>query len=205
MSEYRYLCPKCGHAFLEGTSFTHCPTCQVMLLEAPHDQLADLRNLTDHVDLDELMRKVLAEQYAGEDIESAMRRIVKHEYPDVEEGLCRVVNIQLDTWQKIHSGSRQEAAQALAESQSELTVRPGQKFEVQTIATKTRLFGIGKLSTEQRQQMMTQIDKVLQDGNNYTKVEFGLPAVQIKTSWIAVAAAVALLGVIAWRAWVVLH
>src|SRR6476659_5674209 len=142
MSEYRYLCPKCGHAFLEGTSFTHCPTCQVALLEAPHDQIADLRNLTDRVDLDELMKKVLAEQYDGEEIDSAVRRVVKHEYPDAEEGLCRVIDLQLDTWQRIHKGTRQEAVQALAESQSELTMRPGQKFEVQTIATNARMFGL---------------------------------------------------------------
>ena len=34
MTSYQFLCPRCGHGFQEGTSFSKCPECQVPLLHA---------------------------------------------------------------------------------------------------------------------------------------------------------------------------
>jgi hypothetical protein len=205
MSEYRFLCPECGHAFLEGTSFTHCPKCQVPLLEAPHDQLAELGNLPDHLDLDALMRGVLAQQGQDEEIDSAVQRFLGLEYPDSQKRLCQLLSLQLDTIQRVHGITRQEAAKQLAESQSELVKGPEKRLEIRTVATKTNWLGFDNIPAEQREQLEAQIAKAVAEGKTNQKIEIVIPAARIKTGLGTIVVALAILSLMAWRIWTAMH
>jgi hypothetical protein len=205
MSEFRFLCPQCGHAFLEGTSFTHCPKCRVPLLEAPHDQTADLRNLPDHIDLAALMKEVSAERHPDEDIDLAVQRIVARDYPEAGGGLCRIISVRLDRWEEHFGVSRNEAAEQLAASQSELVMRPDKKYEVRTTMTNTHGAGFDEIPADQREQLKALLDKAIDEGKSNQKIVITLPATKSKTSWGTIAAAVVILSLIAWRVWIALH
>jgi hypothetical protein len=205
MSEYRFLCPECGHAFLEGTSFTHCPKCQVPLLEAPHSQFAEVGNLPNHLDLDGLMREAMAQQDQHEEIDSAVQRFVESKYPDSQERLCQLIRLQLDTIQSVHGITRQEAAKQLAESQSELVKGPEKRLEIRTVATKTKWLGFDGIPAEQREQLKAQIAKAIDDGNPNQKFEIVIPAARVKTSLSTILVALAILSLLAWRVWTALR
>jgi hypothetical protein len=205
MSEYRFLCPGCGDAFLEGTSFTHCPKCQVPLLEAPHEQLADVRNIPDHLDLDALMREALSQQSEDEEIDAPIQRILKREYPESRTRLWQVISLQLETIQSVHGITRQEAAKQLAESQSDLVKGAEKRLEIRTVATKTRWLGFGSIPAEQREQLESQIAKAVAEGKTNQKFEIVLPTQRLKTGLGTIVVALAILSLMAWRIWTAVH
>ncbi len=84
------------------------------------------------------MKEVLADQHPEEDIDLAVQRIVARDYPEAGEGLCRIIGLQLDRWEGHFGVSRDEAAEQLSASQSELVMRPDKQYEVRTIMTNTR-------------------------------------------------------------------
>jgi hypothetical protein len=165
MSEYRFLCPTCGHAFAEGTSFKKCPRCQVPLLQAAANWSASLQDLPKPVDLDELLRKVLAAQRPGEDIDRAIARHVAAEYPDAQQGLLEVVGRQLTEWSRVRKTSRQAAAEDLSQSESELTVGADGRSEVRTeMRSETRIDGLEQLSPAMREMALRQIEQAIRSG-----------------------------------------
>src|SRR5690242_11019746 len=102
MNEYRFLCPACGQSFQDGAGITSCPICQVPLLEAAparkveagkfefaKTELSDLEpsKLSDHVDVDALVREALAERRSDEGIDAAIGRVAERKYPTSHEAL----------------------------------------------------------------------------------------------------------------------
>jgi hypothetical protein len=174
MSEYRFLCPKCGHGFAEGTSFKKCPRCQVRLLEAAPNWAADLRNLPGAVDLDALLREVLADQRPGEDIDQALARYIVLKYPDSQQGMIHLIGAQINEWQKARSVSRQAAAEELARAQSELTVGSEGQSEVRTeFRSEMRIDGLEQLSPELRDEALKQIEQMMRTGATDNRVLIG--------------------------------
>jgi hypothetical protein len=172
MSEYRFLCPKCGHGFADGTSFNKCPRCQVLLLEAAPTWSANLQNLPEAVDLDELLRNALAEQRSGEEIDRAIARHVAATYPDAQQGLIEIVGRQLTEWQKIKTISRQAAVEEMAKSQSELTLGPDGRSEVRTeLRSEMRIDGLEQLSPEMRQMALRQLEQMMRAGGGSGRMQ----------------------------------
>jgi len=91
--------------------------------------------LPQHLDIDELFRKVLAEQAHGEAIDAALKRVVGREFPEAAEPLCQLLAQQLDMLEQIGAKSRQAAAMQLAKSHSELNTGPGGRHEIRTTST----------------------------------------------------------------------
>jgi hypothetical protein len=198
MSEFRFLCPECGHAFPEGTSFTHCPKCRVALREASPSRTADLHKLPDHLDLDALMRQVLAEQLPDEEVDVAVERVVRQNFPDAREGLFRLISQQLDAYQQMQGKSRQEAAEQLGKAESELQLGPEGTPVVHTrFLPEVHFKGLEKLPPEQREQVQQQIEAAMKAGKPLDTVRIVLPAAKGKVgcgSMVLAGAAVALLA-----------
>ena len=221
MSEYRFLCPACGQSFQDGTGIANCPICQVPLLEtAPVRKLetgkselakAEVRDLepgklSDHVDVDALVREALAERRSDEEVDAAIRRVAQRKYPASHDGLYQLIGLQLDGLQKLKDMSREDAARQIAEAQSELVTGPGKLFEMRTITTRTaNLKGLEGFSAEQRELIETQIAQALKLGDVHRKIEIEIQGQPIKTSWIAILAAAGLLAVIGWKVWHAAH
>jgi hypothetical protein len=171
MSEYRFLCPQCGQAFAEGTSFEKCPRCLVPLLEAAPQRATSFDTLPGEVDLDELLRKVLAEQRPGEDIDRALARVVGGEYPDAASGILELLKTQLDQWEKYRGITRQEAAEELSHSQSSMVVGDDGRQEVRTeLRSETRVEGLDHLDPEARAEALKQIQNLLARGGTKRRV-----------------------------------
>lgn len=196
MSEFRLLCPRCGQAFREGTPLARCPQCQVPLLSAEPLATADL---PEQVDVDELLRQVLAEQESGEEIDAALRRVVQRDYPDAHEGLYRLLSQQLTTWQQLKGITRQEAAEELAAGESELKVPPEGTPELRTFQSQVHVEGLEHLSPEQREQVMKQVEDAIREGRPVKNVQFALG----KGSGCSTAALA--IGILAWLIWTLLE
>ena len=175
MSKFRFLCPQCGQAFSEGTSFTRCPKCRVALLEAASTNMAGIDTSAMQVDLDALLRRVLAERKTGEDIDVALTRVIQREYPASASQLTRVISQQLEEWQRVQGISREEAAKQLAAAESELVLGPRGTSEVRTeFATEINVNNLDDLSPEQREQVRALIHQATADGKPLKGIEFSL-------------------------------
>jgi hypothetical protein len=197
MTEYRFLCPKCGHAFAEGTSFKKCPRCQVPLLEASAGPLAELGDLPSEVDLDELLRKVLAEQDPGEDIDRTIKRVVAANYPESEDGLLQLVTKQLEVWEQFRNVSRQQAVQEIAESQSEMVLGAAGQPELRTeFRSEIQIGNLDEFSPQMRAEALRHIQDVLRSGGKAGSVQFGtrIGNRRVGCTTIVIAAAIALGG-----------
>jgi uncharacterized Zn finger protein (UPF0148 family) len=182
MSEYHFLCPKCGHAWLEGTGFTHCPKCQVPLLETSPAHTAELREVPDHLDVDARMREALAARQDSEEIDPALERVIKDRYPKAHEGLFRLLCTQLDQWQRLRGVTRLEAAKQFAKAHSELTKRPDGTHAVETVfQSETRWMGLEKLPAEQQEMVKQKIQEAMASGKPLSKIEITLPSKFTKT------------------------
>jgi hypothetical protein len=201
VSSYHFLCPRCGHAFLEGTSFTKCPECQVPLLEVG-ESTADLRNLPERLNVASLIRVALAEQQPAEDIDASLQRAIRRSYPECADGLQRLVGEALATAQRLRGLSRQEAAEEMAKSQSELELGPDGKPAVRTlypvVHTEIRLEG---LSAEQRGEVQEQIEALLKSGKPISGAQIILPTAKSRAGCLPLLliGMLTLLGAIAWQ------
>jgi hypothetical protein len=166
MGEYRFLCPTCGQGFMEETSFTRCPRCGTALLKAGAKEPADLARLGEvDVDVDALLRKALAAQQPGEEIDKALARIIEREYPDSQQRLIEVIGSQLDEWLATRKISRQRAAEELARADSQLKLGPEGRAELRTeFRSEIRLDGLEELSPELRDEARKQIADMLASG-----------------------------------------
>ena len=173
MSKFRFLCPHCGQAFSEGTSFTRCPKCRVALLEAAPTGMADVDTSAMHRPA--LLRRVLAGRETGEDIDAALNRVIQREYPESVAQLTRVVSQQLDEWQRVQRISREEAAKQLAAAESELMFGPRGTSEVRTeFATEINVSNLDDLSPEQREQVRALIHQATAEGKPLKGIHFSL-------------------------------
>ena len=220
MSKYKFLCPKCGHAFLEGTSFHKCPQCQVSLLTAgsesatdhpaTNESILDFTGLPDHVDIDELMRTALADQQPGEKIDAALNRAVAHKYPKAQAALTKLLARQLDTWQQFRGITRQQAAEQLAHAHSEMNFRVVGKPQISTSVETSSVTssvnisesnsvqgvesiqGLDKLPPEQQELIRRQIVDAVKSGKPIPKIMFTTTSNQSATGWVWAALATVL-------------
>jgi hypothetical protein len=171
MIEYRFLCPQCGQAFAEGTSFRKCPRCLIPLREAGPQRVINAGELPEEVDLDELLRNVLAEQRPGEDIDRALSRVIGGEYPDAASSMLKLLKTQLDQWENFRGITRQEAAEELSRSQSSMALGDDGRQEVRTeLRSETRIEGLDHMDPEARAEALRQIQDLLADGGSTRRV-----------------------------------
>ena len=200
LSSYHFLCPRCGHAFLEGTSFTKCPECQVSLLEAGA-ATADFRKLPERLDVASLIRDALAEQQPDEDIDATLEGAIRRRYPECAEGLQRLVGEALSMAERLRGLSRQQAAEEMAKSRSELQLGPDGKPAVQTfypfVHTEINLEGI---SAEERGAVHDQIEALLKSGKPISGAQIIVRKGKSKAGCLSVLliGMLALPGAIAW-------
>ena len=182
MTSYHFLCPHCGHAFLEGTGFTKCPQCQVPLLEAGPAFTAELRKLPDHVDLAALVRDAIAEQQPEEDIAAALERAVQRGFPESADGLYRLISELLATQQRLRGLTLQAAAEEMAKSQSELQLGPDGAPRVRTIFPVVhREINLGVFSNVDSEELQKQFEQALKSGKLLSDVQLTLPKIKFKT------------------------
>ena len=163
VSEFRFLCPQCGRAFKEGLHVTECPQCRVPLLSAAAGMPADAENLPHRLDIGALMQHVLADQQLGEEIDAALERVIRREYPAAHDSLSKLIHNALDFTQKMWGGTRQEAAQRLAQNQSQLEMQPDGKPMVQTFQSQFNMQGVA-LSPEQQEKIKQEVEEALRTG-----------------------------------------
>jgi hypothetical protein len=92
----------------------------------PASILAALKSnkLPEHLDIDALLRTVLAEQAPNEKIDDALKRVLARDFPAAADPLYKLLCLQLDLYEQAGK-TRQQAAEELAHSQSELTATAG--------------------------------------------------------------------------------
>jgi hypothetical protein len=163
VTDYRFVCPQCGRAFKEGVTFTVCPQCQVPLLSADAGIPADAENLPQRLDIGDLMKRVLADQQPDEEIDAALKRVIDREYPDAHDSLTKLIRNAIDLTQQMWGGTRQAAAQRLAEDTTQLEMQPDGKPMVRTVHEEFKFQG-AELTPEQQEQLKRQVEEALRTG-----------------------------------------
>jgi len=196
MPGYHFLCPNCGRGFLEGTGFTKCPDCQVPLLEAGEPSTPDLRNLPQHLDVAALMKQVLSEQQPQEDIDAVITRVIERKYPESAVALKGLIDLSITTEQKLRGLTRQQAAEEIAKSQSQLDVGPDGNPIVRAFHSEINLEGV---PAEQRAEVQAQIEASMKSGKPFSEVKIILHRSKPKVGCLSVLLIVILmlLGMIA--------
>lgn len=170
MSEFRFLCPECGRAFKVGLNVTECPQCHVPLLTADAGMPADAENLPRRLDIDALMKRVLADQQPGEEIDAALERVIRREYPAAHDSLSKLIRNAIDLTQQMWGGTRQEAGQRLAQNMSQLEMQPDGKPMVKTFHQEFNFQGV-ELSPEQQEEIKQEVEEALRTGKPIKHVQ----------------------------------
>jgi len=163
VNEFRFLCPNCGRAFKEGLNVSECPQCHVPLLTADAGMPADAKNLPQRLNIGALMNTVLAEQRPGEEIDSALDRVIRREYPAAHDSLSKLIRNAMDVTQKLWGVTRQEAGQRLAQDRSQLEMQADGKPIVKTFHEEFKFQGV-EISPEQQEEIKHEVEKALRTG-----------------------------------------
>ncbi len=168
MSEYRFLCPRCGRAFEENSLLTVCPNCQELLRStvgfAGKPSSAGLANLPSHLDLASLMRRALAEEPQKEAVDAALRRVLQKEVPQAQDGLFGALSAMLSAQQRLWGISRLEAARRVAQGRSEMHLSPQGIPEITSFYSQFRAEGLEHLPPEQREQVYHRLEEAARTG-----------------------------------------
>jgi hypothetical protein len=175
VTDYRFLCPHCGRAFKDGVTFTECPQCQVPLLTADAGRPADAENLPRRLDIGALMKRALADQQPGEEIDAALERIIGRDFPDAHDSLSKLIRNALDLTQQMWGGTRQQAGQRLAEDPTRLEMQADGKPIVKSFHGEFKFQGV-ELSPEQQEQIKQQVEEALRTGKPIEPVQINQPA-----------------------------
>ena len=168
MSEFRFLCPQCGRAFKEGSNFTECPQCHVPLLTAGSTP-ADAANLPRQLDIDALMTRVLADQQPGEEIDAALDRVIRRDYPAAHDTLAKLIGAAMDFAQRMGGGTRQEVGQRLAHDRSELEMQPDGTPMVKTFHHEIKFEGM-EVTPEQQEEIKQEVEEALRTGKPIERI-----------------------------------
>jgi hypothetical protein len=201
MSDFRYLCPKCGQAFHEGQAITECPQCKVPLLgTAPVIKQLDLHGLPAEIDVAQLMGQMLGERQADEEINAALWRVLAREYPEHHESLYALLDQELLTVEQLRGCNRLEAAQELARSVSKLQIDPTSGRPQMSMI---RMAGnLDALSPEQQEQVRAQLAEAFATGRPLGKMQITLrPPGSTRTSWLGLVVFLAILALAALLVW----
>jgi hypothetical protein len=159
MSDYRYLCPKCGRAFEQATPLSVCPDCQVQLRAtvgaADGPASAGTVNLPPHLDIAAVMRQVVALRPPEETVDEALREVLQRECPQGSELLFRLLSEVLSVQQRMGRFTRLEAAAQVANGRSEMHLSPQGRPEITSFHFQPT--GLDQLSPDQREQVMQQL------------------------------------------------
>jgi hypothetical protein len=136
---------------------------------------ADAENLPPKLDIDALMKQVLADQQPGEDIDAALDRVIRREYPAAHDSLSKLIRNALDLEQKMWGGTRQEAGQRLAQDRSQLEIQPDGKPMVKTFHQEFNFQGV-ELSPEQQEQIKQVLEEALRTGKPIERLQINLAA-----------------------------
>jgi hypothetical protein len=170
-------CPHCGYSLeTAGSVATTCPRCESTLDFGEVKPLPSSPAVSPpdssgpNIDMAALMRRVLAEQQAGEDFGAVLERIVQAEYPEDREKILKAIEAFLTFQQNRLGISRQQAAQVLSESTAQFTILPEgyrllERFDLNQ--------GMDKLAPEKRQQLQEQIEKAFREGKPLPVIQMG--------------------------------
>jgi len=159
-----FACPRCGGPLPGGTNLASCPACQDPLIKSVHQPPTASSSSTSVPELDVagLMRRALAEQQPGEEIETALRRVMQGQDPQGEEMVYSVVceNLKMQEWRL--GITRQQAAEQLAEADSRLRIMPDGKPFLETLVM--NFSGLESVPASMREQVIEQVKESLAHG-----------------------------------------
>lgn len=177
-------CPLCGRSLeVDGAILTACPRCRASMLSPeakPGDSLIPsvLGETSGKIDLAALMRRVLAEQQPGEEIDSALQRVLERDHPEEAAKMAQTIGqhfkFQLDSFGQ----SPQQAAKTLAKSQAFISFDAEGKPFLHTMLFQVQ--GVEKLSPEFRQKIVDQLEKSMQEGQPVPKLVVGAPELTVQ-------------------------
>jgi hypothetical protein len=176
MPEYRYLCPRCGRAFEEGTAATVCPDCQVLLRSTGGvaGGMAAVP-LPAQLDIAKIIQSALAEEQGEQELDEALRRGLRREQPESEEVLFPAIDEVLKTQQRVWGFSRLEAARRMAEGRTEMHLTPEGKPEITTFYFQG--VGLDELTPEMREQVLQCAEEAAPTGKPFaTKLVLKQPS-----------------------------
>jgi hypothetical protein len=166
MSAYRFLCPQCGKGFEEGASLTVCPDCQTLLrfTVGPTGSASsgESLNLPPHLDVASLMRQVLAEEPREEAVDETLRGVLQRECAQADENLFPLFSQMLSALQRMWGLSRLDAVRRVADARSEMHVSPQGRPEISSVHFQAA--GLEQLPTEQREQVLAQLEEAARTG-----------------------------------------
>jgi len=161
-------CPKCGYSLEEeGAILSTCPRCEsevppsenqpstVQPLVAPVPALGKL-------DVAGLMRRVLAEQQPGEDIDAALQRVARTEHPENAAKITQAIQQHFKLQQDRLANSRQQAAEILAKSVAYLSFDSKGNPSLQALMFEAK--GLENLPEEMRLAIAEQMKKAIVEG-----------------------------------------
>jgi hypothetical protein len=158
---------------------------------------ADAEHLPRRLDIDALMKRVLADQQPGEEIDAALERVIRREYPAAHDSLSRLIHDALDLTQKMWGGTRQEAGQRLAQNRSQLEMQPDGKPMVKSFHEEFNFQGVD-LSAEQQEEIKQEVEEALRTGKPIKPLQINLTPGKRKVGCSALMLIAIFLAVVGW-------
>jgi hypothetical protein len=121
------------------------------------------------------MTRVSADQQPGEDLDAALDRVLRRDYPNAHDILSRLIHDAMDLTQKMWGGTREEAAHRLAHNVSALELQPEGKPVVKTFQ-KGFAFRGTDLTPEQQEAVEKEVEEAIRTGKPIQHVQIDLTA-----------------------------
>jgi hypothetical protein len=136
------------------------------------------RETSGKIDLAALMRRVLSEQQHGEEIASALQRVLQREHPEEAAKIAQTIGqhfkFQLDSFGQ----QAQQAAETLGKSQAFISFDAEGKAFLQTMLFQVQ--GVENLSPEFRQKIVEQLKTSMREGQPIPKLIVGAPELKVQ-------------------------
>jgi uncharacterized Zn finger protein (UPF0148 family) len=182
-------CPKCGHSLEEeGAILSTCPRCHTEVMSAEKKQNPRLSPSTlaeitsDKVDVAALMRRVLADQRPGEDIDGALERVARAEHPESAAKIAQAIQQHFKLHQDRLGNSRQQAAEILAKSLAFLSFDSKGNPSLEALMFESK--GLENFPEETRLVIAEQMKKAILEGKPLSRqmggIVVGRPEVNVQ-------------------------
>ena len=148
--------------------------------EKPADSLIPsvFTQTSGKIDLAALMRQVLSEQQPGEEIDSALQRVLEREHPQQATKIAQTIGQHFKFQSDSFGQQPQQAAETLAKSQAFLSFDAEGKPFLHTMLLQVR--GVENLSPEFRQKIVGQLEKSMREGKPIPKLIVGAPELKVQ-------------------------
>jgi len=152
----------------EGAILSTCPRCHADVsageekLTYPLISPVSAEVASDRFDVAALMRRVLAEQRPGEEIEAALERVLQREHPQEAAKIAQAISQHFKLHQERLGNNHQQAAEILAKSVAFLSFDSEGKPSLEAMMFETK--GLENLPKETRLAIAEQMKKAIVEG-----------------------------------------